>query len=137
MSRLILSKLRPLVTVIIPAYNEKRTIREVVKTVKKVKEVDEIVVVDDGSTDGTSKEIRDLGIKIIRHKRNMGKGAAMKTGLKHAKGEVILFIDADLENIASSKVRSLIKPVLDGKADFSKSKLQTKRGRLTKLLVVP
>ena len=84
------------VSVVIPAFNESKTIRKVVTAVMKAKNVDEIVVVDDGSTDGTSKNIEDLNIKIIRHTENKGKGEAIKTGIKNSIGKIILFLDCKI-----------------------------------------
>jgi len=133
------SRKKPLVSVIIPAYNEKKTIRKVVLAALKAKHVDEVVVVDDGSTDGTAKQIKDLEVKIVRHKKNRGKGQAIKTGIKHSKGEIILFLDADLKNITPDKIEKLINPLLKNKADFVKASFKRPRGRgrITNFTVKP
>ncbi|MBS3055753.1 MAG: glycosyltransferase [Candidatus Aenigmarchaeota archaeon] len=127
------------VSVVIPAFNESKTIRKVVTAVMKAKNVDEIVVVDDGSTDGTSKNIEDLNIKIIRHTENKGKGEAIKTGIKNSIGKIILFLDADLENITSTKIEALIEPLLKNRADFVKASFKRPkgRGRITEFTVKP
>jgi len=88
-------------SIIIPTYNEERTIKEIISKVKKVKLASvtkEILVVDDGSTDRTSKILSSIsGIKRLTHKRNQGKGAALRTGFNNADGDIILVQDADLE----------------------------------------
>lgn len=90
--------MRPLLSVLIPAYNEERTLREIITRVLAVDVPKEIVVVDDGSTDGTAMAIDGLdGIRLARHERNRGKGAAVVTALSLARGEVCLIQDADLE----------------------------------------
>jgi dolichol-phosphate mannosyltransferase len=89
-------------SIIIPVFNEKKTILQVVDKVMKAKIPDfekEIVIVDDGSTDGTIDELKKINgdVKIIYHEKNQGKGAAVKTGIKNAKGDYIIIQDADLE----------------------------------------
>lgn len=88
-------------SVIIPCYNEKSTIEEIIKRVRAVGLADEIVVVDDGSIDGTrdilSRIERGTDLKVFLHEKNQGKGAAVRTGFKNATGDVFLIQDADLE----------------------------------------
>ncbi|MFN4227469.1 MAG: glycosyltransferase family 2 protein [Candidatus Ratteibacteria bacterium] len=87
-------------TVIIPVFNEKNTILKIIEKVKKVPVEKEIIVIDDGSNDGTTeilKNIKDEKIKIIFKEKNEGKGSAIKEGLKIAKGDIIVIQDADLE----------------------------------------
>jgi glycosyltransferase involved in cell wall biosynthesis len=88
-------------TVLIPVYNEVKTIREIIKRVQAVHLADEIIVIDDGSTDGTREALLDLdpqdSIRVILHPKNKGKGAAIVSGIQHASGDVILIQDADLE----------------------------------------
>ena len=109
-------------SIIIPAYNESRTIGTILKNIKKIplRNVEkEIVVVDDASTDGTTdflKKNKDSSIKVLRHDRNMGKGTAIRTGLKHATGSIILIQDADLE-YDPKDYKKLIEPILEGKTD--------------------
>ena len=90
----------PLLSVIVPAYNEAKTIRQILEKINSVDIDKEIIVVDDGSYDGTEKILRDIkynNLKIIHHSSNRGKGAAFLTGLSHAQGEYIIIQDADLE----------------------------------------
>ena len=90
----------PLLSVIVPAYNEAKTIRQILEKINSVDIDKEIIVVDDGSYDGTEKILRDIkynNLKIIHHSSNRGKGAAFLTGLSHAMGEYIIIQDADLE----------------------------------------
>jgi glycosyltransferase involved in cell wall biosynthesis len=88
-------------TVLIPVYNEVKTIHEILRRVLAVNLADEIIVIDDGSTDGTRLALQELDcqdtIRIILHPKNQGKGAAVRTGIENATGEVILIQDADLE----------------------------------------
>jgi len=116
---------RPKVCVIIPAYNESKTIRKVIKVVQSSTLVDEIVVVDDGSKDDTYKKVKATGITVIRHKNNRGKGSAMKTGLKNSVSDIVLFLDADLKNLIPKKINDLVRPILEDKADFVKSYFST------------
>jgi glycosyltransferase involved in cell wall biosynthesis len=108
------------VSIIIPAYNEEKTILEVVDKVLKLKLEKEIIVVDDGSTCDArrilSNFIKNKKLRVIRHKKNMGKGFAIRTGLENATGEIIVIQDADLE-YPPIQILNLIKPILDGKAD--------------------
>ena len=83
-------------TVVIPAYNEENSIKEIVENIKKNLPKAEIIVVNDGSTDNTKKIVESLNVTLINHKQNMGYGAALKTGLKKAKTKYVGFIDADM-----------------------------------------
>lgn len=107
-------------SVLIPVFNEKNTIKEIVKRVKATGLVYEIVIVDDGSTDGTRdllKEIeQDPMIRVILHEKNAGKGAALRTALQAATGEVLLIQDADLE-YHPNEYPGLLKPIEEGMAD--------------------
>ena len=86
---------KPDVTIIIPAYNEEEGIADVITQLKEVSENYEIIVVDDGSTDNTYKLASETGVKVIRHPYNKGYGAALKTGIRNAEADVVLFMDAD------------------------------------------
>lgn len=106
-------------TVIIPVYNERHTILEILNAVKSVDIDKEIILVDDFSSDGTRELIQsvsDSAIRVILHDRNMGKGAALRTGISHATGDIVIIQDADLE-YDPKEYHKIIAPILDGKAD--------------------
>ena len=103
------------ISVIIPSFNEEKTILEIIKKVKDQKVFDlkkEVIVVDDGSMDNSYNLLRQIdGIILLRHEKNMGKGFAIRTGLKKASGDVVIIQDADLE-LSPEDYPSLIEPIL-------------------------
>ena len=104
-------------SIIIPAYNEKKTIDEIIKKVKEVKIPKEIIIIDDFSTDGTRenlKNLKDKEIKIFFHDKNYGKSHAVRTGIKKATGDIIIIQDADLEYDPEDYYK-LVKPIEQGK----------------------
>lgn len=99
--------------IIIPAYNEEERISAVLEVVTKTPLVDEIIVVDDGSTDGTAEIIkRYLGIKLVSRESNGGKGAALKSGIETTDADVLVFLDADLVGLTPQHIQDLIDPLL-------------------------
>lgn len=125
------------ISCVIPAFNEGSTIINVIKTVKKVQAINEIIVVDDGSTDNTYKNAKSKKVKVIKHTQNQGKGAAIKTGVSHSSGEIILFLDADLCSISPKMIASILQPLENDEADFVKTSFIRARGRVTELVVKP
>jgi glycosyltransferase involved in cell wall biosynthesis len=104
-------------SVIIPVYNEVRTIAKTIERVRRVDIEKEIVVVDDFSTDGTRELLSQIpDITLVLHKQNMGKGFAIRTALEHVTGDVVVIQDADLEYIPED-FPFLIAPILDGEAE--------------------
>lgn len=107
-------------SIIIPCYNESSTIQSLITAVKSSPVKDrEIIIVDDGSSDGTRDILRRLDdpeVRIIFHKSNQGKGAALRTGFQEAVGDICIVQDADLE-YDPQEFPLVIQPILDGKAD--------------------
>ena len=125
------------VSVIIPAYNEEKTVANVVKVVKSLNYIKEVIVVDDGSIDQTAKLAMEAGATVINHLKNRGKGAAIKTGFNNSKGDIVVFLDADLHNLTRSQVDNIIKPIMNGEADITKTKFKREAGRVTELTAKP
>jgi glycosyltransferase involved in cell wall biosynthesis len=108
----------PVVSFIIPAYDERATIAELVARVRALPFAKQLVVVDDGSTDGTSEILESLAgddLVVVRQE-NAGKGAAVRNGIAWATGDIVVIQDADLE-YDPADVPELIQPILDGVAD--------------------
>jgi len=107
-------------SVIIPVYNEVKNIEEIIKRVHKTKRAKEIIVVDDGSHDGTRDILQKLdgkkNVRVILHEKNRGKGGAVVTGIKAAQGDVLLIQDADLE-YDPRDYTALLQPIEEGLAD--------------------
>jgi glycosyltransferase involved in cell wall biosynthesis len=104
-------------SVIIPAYNEIKTIREIIKRVKNVDLSKEIIIVDDGSKDGTRdflKKLEDPEIKVFFNKKNYGKSHSVRVGIREAEGDIIIIQDADLEYNPNDYYK-LVQPIISGK----------------------
>jgi glycosyltransferase involved in cell wall biosynthesis len=107
-------------TVVIPVFNEVGTVESLLRRVREVPLELEVIVVDDGSTDGTRDLLPQLEgtliDQLVMHEKNAGKGAALRTGFKHATGDVVVVQDADLE-YDPHELPTLLRPILAGKAD--------------------
>ncbi len=109
-------------SVVIPVYNEVETIKEIVSRVQAVDLEKEIIIVDDGSTDGTRELLQEdtfslENVRVLYHDHNQGKGAALRTGFESATGDIIIIQDADLE-YDPREYPVLLEPILDGRADI-------------------
>jgi glycosyltransferase involved in cell wall biosynthesis len=105
---------KPRISVVIPAYNEAMSVGEVVANCKAF--CDEIIVVDDGSTDDTAEVARNSGAEVVRNEKNLGITKAVQRGLEAAHGNIIVTMDADGQHDPTD-IPKLIKPIIDGKAD--------------------
>jgi glycosyltransferase involved in cell wall biosynthesis len=106
-------------SIIMPVYNEKATLMEIIGRVEELPLEKELIIVDDGSTDGSAEILRDIPVgraKVILQEANRGKGAAIRAGIPMVTGDVVVIQDADLEYDPGDLLR-LLKPIVDGKAD--------------------
>ena len=112
--------IQKMLSVVIPVYNERETVLKILEKVLKLDFVAEIILVDDGSSDGTRELLRqetlDGRVKLFFHDRNRGKGAALRTGFGHVTAEVVAIQDADLE-YDPNEFTEMIKPIWEGVAD--------------------
>lgn len=109
------------VTVLIPAFNESAHIVDTINAVKNTGKVDQIIVINDCSTDATSQLAKQAGAEVLDLPKNLGKGGALNYGLKHAKGSIIALLDGDLGRTAA-EVEKLLDPVIQNKADMTIAK---------------
>lgn len=117
------------VAAIVPAYNERERISTVLEALKRAETVDEIVVVSDGSTDGTYEFVScDPAVKAINLEKNRGKGGAMRAGAESTDADVVLFLDADLIGMDGAKIDALVRPVAENRADMSVGVFKAGRG---------
>lgn len=125
-----------MITVIIPALNEEKTIGYVVRLAINSPDVTEVIVVDDKSMDKTIKEAHKEGATVITSTK-LGKGASMKDGVLYANNSVVVFLDADITTYPENIVHLLTEPIINNKADFSKSCFSRQAGRVTELVAKP
>lgn len=105
------------ISAIVPAYNEAARIGAVLTPLLAAPSVAEVIVVDDGSTDGTAEVARRYGVKVVRLAENRGKGAAMAAGVRAASGDTLLFLDADLTGLTAQHVEDLVRAYKEGEAE--------------------
>ncbi len=124
------------VSVIIPAYNEEKTIGQVIDKVRESKIDTEIIVVNNCSTDRTEEIAKEKKVKTV-YCQNRGKGYAMEEGIKYATGNIITFIDGDLGIYTHDIINLMVSPIIEGKAEFTKSAFIREGGRVTELVAKP
>lgn len=107
------------IAAVMPAYNEEATIGEIIRTVRQVPVISEVLVVSDGSTDNTAQVAEEAGARVVRLTANVGKGGAMMTGVKNTDADIVLFLDADLLGLRPQHVLDLLEPVVSGPAEMS------------------
>ncbi|GBD36654.1 Glucosyl-3-phosphoglycerate synthase [bacterium HR36] len=125
-----------MISVIIPALNEAASIQEVVQFARRHPLVTEVLVVDDGSIDGTPQLAQQAGARVISSTL-LGKGASMEDGLWAAQNEVVVYLDGDLQGLAEDLIERMSLPVREGRADFVKAKFTRAAGRVTVLTARP
>lgn len=130
--------MEPAYSIIVPAYNEARTVGIVLEALCQTPG-SEIIVVDDGSTDDTKEVVlskKDARITCISHPHNLGQGNAWKTGIQRAKNSVLVFFDADIETAVPKMIASMVTPIIKGEADFVIGGFEN-FGRITEYLIRP
>lgn len=104
---------------VIPAYNEEKTIGTIITCVKDIELINEIIVISDGSVDGTYNIAKSLGVRTIELRNNKGKGAALATGIENSDGDIFIFLDADLIGLNKKHIEQLLFPVLNNETDMT------------------
>lgn len=125
-----------MITVIIPALNESKKIAEVVRYALRQDDVSEVIVVDDGSIDGTAELAEGAGARVLTSSL-LGKGASLKDGLEEAHHEIVVFLDGDMSGFVPDLVAKLTRPIRQGLANFVKAKYARTAGRVTTLTAKP
>ncbi len=118
--------------VVLPAYNEQGKIGQVVEKVKKIDLVDKIVVVDDCSTDATSEEANAAGATVIKHEKNMGVGAGIRTGINYGREngfDICLILSGDDQH-EPTEIGRVVEPIIENKFDFVQGSRRLKGGRV-------
>lgn len=112
--------MKPTLSVIIPVYNEERTVSSIVEIVRTWGKASEIIVVNDGSTDKTDAALQQFKntISLLSYKTNRGKGYALFRGVEKCKGEIVMFLDGDVVGLTHKDLDAMMRPVVGGKADM-------------------
>lgn len=124
------------VSVIIPAHDEEKTIEQVIDKVQESTIDVEIIVVNNCSSDKTKEKAEAKGVKVVDCMQK-GKGYAMEAGLKHAKCDIIAFVDGDLGIYSDDVISAMVKPIIEKDVDFTKSAFTREGGRVTELVAKP
>jgi glucosyl-3-phosphoglycerate synthase len=125
-----------MITVIIPVRNESATISPLIAFARQAPGVNEIIVVDDGSIDGTPELAVQAGAVVVTSTM-LGKGASMEDGMLAARNEVLMYLDGDLSGLAPDVIAKMTEPIVAGQADFAKAKFSRQAGRVTTLTAKP
>src|SRR3989442_13211018 len=125
-----------LISVIIPVLNEAPTIASVVAFARQNPRVGEVLVVDDGSIDGTPELARAAGARVVTSTM-LGKGGSMEDGVRLVRNDLLLYLDGDLRGLADDLIDRLAAPILSGEADFVKARFTRSAGRVTLLTARP
>ncbi|AEM78777.1 glycosyltransferase family 2 protein [Thermoanaerobacter wiegelii] len=108
-----------MISVVIPAFNEEKNIGRVLSVLETIDLIDEIIVVNDGSTDDTKEQALKYNVKLVDLEKNQGKGKALKAGIDNSKGDIIVMLDADLIGLTEKHFFNLVSPVLKNEADMT------------------
>jgi glucosyl-3-phosphoglycerate synthase len=125
-----------MISVVIPALNEAKTIADLIRFAQRSHQVSEVIVIDDGSIDGTPELAQAAGATVLRSTM-LGKGASMKDGMLAATADVVVYLDGDLSALENHLIERLAAPILSKRADFVKAKFSRSGGRVTKLTAKP
>ncbi len=125
------------VSVIIPAFNEEKNIANVIKNLKQSKVENEIIIVNNCSTDNTEMIAKEAGADKVVYCAKQGKGYAMEEGLKYAQNDVVAFIDGDLKILTNQILEEITNPIVYENVDFVKSTFEREGGRVTELVTKP
>jgi len=107
------------ISAVVAAFNEEGTIGDVLEALTSSRLIDEVVVVSDGSTDGTVEIARSFDVKTVALRENCGKGYAMKVGVDNSSHDIIFFVDGDMLNVSDEHIEALVLPVLAGECDMN------------------
>lgn len=126
----------PKVSVIVPVLDESETISAVVQFANRSPLVDEVIVIDDGSIDGTPELAQGAGARVVTSTM-LGKGASMEDGMRVAKNDILVYLDGDLAGLSEDLIERMVQPIADNEADFVKAKFTRAAGRVTVLTAKP
>ncbi|MBI1904145.1 MAG: HAD-IB family phosphatase [Planctomycetia bacterium] len=125
-----------MISVVIPVVDESETIGSVVEFARRNEQVSEVIVVDDGSIDGTPELARDAGATVVTSTL-LGKGASMEDGMRAARNDILLYLDGDLRGLREDLIEAMTRPIVDDQADFVKARFSRSAGRVTTLTARP